>query len=1504
MNIHTLNKLIRLCCILIPAMFSNIVIVNPETAFSQTKKRTTEKKASITYDLIRLQESFSEHIKAASPKTFEPRSKLLRIVDTRVVIDAVASDDASALLVDLETLGLQKGATYGRMISGQFPIDAIDKLESLSSLRFVRPAYVTTHAGLVDSQGDIALRADIARAIFGLDGSGVTIGTLSDSFDDLGGAADDVASGDLPAGINVLTDLGQGGSDEGRAMMQLIHDVAPGVDQAFTTAFNGQAAFAQGILDLAAAGADVIVDDVIYFAEAMFQDDNVAQVVDQVKAAEVAYFSSAGNSDRKSYESTFTPGPSFAPSEFSTITDFDEMAPTFQGGTAHDFGGGDAFQSITISEGSGFTISFQWDEPFFSISGAPGTSNEVDIYILNNPPSSVIGGSAFSNFGGDAVEIFEFTNFEGSGRTEFNIMIVNNTNVAGQAPGFIKYVRFDQGSVTINEFDTASSTLYGHANAAGAEAVGASAYFRTPEFGVDPPLLNSSSAAGSTQVFFDTQGTRFANPEIRNKPEIVAADGGNTTFFGSDFEADGFPNFFGTSAAAPHAAAVAALLLQADGSLTPEDIYSTLESTAIDMNDPGFDFDTGFGLIQADDALATVAGAPTSAGLGNFVWQDANADGVQDPVEPGVAGITVELLTSGGVVASATTNALGLFSFSALTPGDYSLAFSLPSIYSFTVQDVNGDSSDSDVDPSTGETDVFTLAGGTVDKTRDAGLIFNPANAEPGIVYALTGKRDGANFLTINQATGAGSLVGSTGLPGAPGLAINSNGEIFGTNSGSNGNLYRIDAVTGTAGLVAPTELRFVDALAFNENDILYGVDVSGDLSIIATATGDTTFIGNTGEFIKGLAFDPTDGTLWASAGGGQFAAAPDGIYTIDDATGVATLVGTTGLGGSTPDLFFDVAGNLFGVKNPGGGQAGNSSELILIDKATAAGTVIGEVNFASVSGLAAFKQLQSGAQISVTPQNVDFGEVMVDGTVSPKKVIISNVGAAELTISNISNPGSSFNITNLPDIPVVLLPAGSATFDVEFAPTSSGEANGTITIISDDTDDTSFDVFLTGFGFQLNRATLGACYASTGLTDGGRILTIEPATGAGTLVGATGLTAAPGLAINSQGEIFATDATDNTGLYRIDATTGIALFVANTGLLFVDAIAFGSNDLLYGINSNNDLYIIDAATGETSLIGPTGDFMQGMAFDPTDGSLWASTGAGQNAVVPDGIYTIDVNSGAASLVGVTGLGGSTPDIHFDENGNLYGVKGGGQSENQLISIDKSTGTGMVIGSIGFTAVSGLAYRFNSPPGNFTLVDPPNEAVLDTLNPTLTWEKATDPDSGDTVTYDVIVSTQSDFSDTLLLEVGLTDTMYTIVSGLEVSKQYYWKVIAKDIVGATTVNEMSFTFSTSDVATEVDNQVTALIPTKFALFPNYPNPFNPETRIRYDLPKPVHVRLEVFNILGQKIRTLIDETKPAGAFTAVWEGLTDNGEQVVSGVYIYYLKTEEFKMNRKMLLLK
>ena len=90
------------------------------------------------------------------------------------------------------------------------------------------------------SQGDHALRADVARSTFGLDGSGVKVGVLSNSYNCQGGADADKASGDLPASVEVIqdeTDLGcASGTDEGRAMLQIVHDVAPGADLAFATA--------------------------------------------------------------------------------------------------------------------------------------------------------------------------------------------------------------------------------------------------------------------------------------------------------------------------------------------------------------------------------------------------------------------------------------------------------------------------------------------------------------------------------------------------------------------------------------------------------------------------------------------------------------------------------------------------------------------------------------------------------------------------------------------------------------------------------------------------------------------------------------------------------------------------------------------------------------------------------------------------------------------------------------------------------------------------------------------------------------------------------------------------------------------------------------------------------------------------------------------------------------------------------------------------------------------
>jgi hypothetical protein len=166
-------------------------------------------------------------------------------------------------------------------------------------------------AGDCENQGDQVLRADVARTQFAVNGAGVTVGVLSDSVNRLaGGLADSVRTGDLPANVTVLQDLvGPGGTDEGRAMLEQIHDIAPGASLAFSTGLRRGADLRLGIRALATqAGAQVIVDDVGRADEPFFQDGIIAQAVtDVVRNNRVTYFSSAGNSADHGYESDFRP---------------------------------------------------------------------------------------------------------------------------------------------------------------------------------------------------------------------------------------------------------------------------------------------------------------------------------------------------------------------------------------------------------------------------------------------------------------------------------------------------------------------------------------------------------------------------------------------------------------------------------------------------------------------------------------------------------------------------------------------------------------------------------------------------------------------------------------------------------------------------------------------------------------------------------------------------------------------------------------------------------------------------------------------------------------------------------------------------------------------------------------------------------------------------------------------------------------------------------------------
>jgi hypothetical protein len=225
-----------------------------------------------------------------------------------VLIDAVAKGDPKILLNDLQALGIRSASVYGRIISGRIPLDALKKLDALESLNEVRRSKIITSQGSALSIGDTAQRSNFARENFQVSGKGITVAVLSDSYDCLKGATKDQQSKDLPNDVLVREEAFDcnAKTDEGRALMQIIHDVAPNAKLIFQSGDNGLANTANAILDLVSTHkVDVIIDDIKSLEANFFQEDALTEVVKRVAAAGVVYVTAAGNSGRNSYQSNY-----------------------------------------------------------------------------------------------------------------------------------------------------------------------------------------------------------------------------------------------------------------------------------------------------------------------------------------------------------------------------------------------------------------------------------------------------------------------------------------------------------------------------------------------------------------------------------------------------------------------------------------------------------------------------------------------------------------------------------------------------------------------------------------------------------------------------------------------------------------------------------------------------------------------------------------------------------------------------------------------------------------------------------------------------------------------------------------------------------------------------------------------------------------------------------------------------------------------------------------------
>jgi len=423
------------------------------------------------------------------------------------------------------------------------------------------------------SQGDTAHRADLARSTFGVTGTGMRVGVLSNGVSSL---ATRQASGDLPPVVTVLP--GQAGSgDEGTAILEIVHDLAPGTELYFATALGGQATFAQNILNLRAAGCNIIVDDVFYFTEPVFQDGIIAQSINTVTAGGGAlYFSSAGNSGNKNDGTSGVWEGDFvaigAPATGSLV-----------GKTAHDFGGGVNSNQITADSPASFVL--QWSD-------ATGASaNDYDLYLLDAALTTILAASTDIQDGNDDP-------YESISSSGFND--VNNRLVIVQSSGAARYLHLNanRGRLAVNTTGQTS----GHSSAVNAFSVAAVnvATAGGGDFtGGSANPVETYSSDGLRRIFYSSAGTPITPGNfsatggvIRQKPDVAAADCVATS-------TPGFNTFCGTSAAAPHAAAISALMLEANPALAATGFRSVYNASALDIEAPGVDRDSGVGIIDA-----------------------------------------------------------------------------------------------------------------------------------------------------------------------------------------------------------------------------------------------------------------------------------------------------------------------------------------------------------------------------------------------------------------------------------------------------------------------------------------------------------------------------------------------------------------------------------------------------------------------------------------------------------------------------------------------------------------------------------------------------------------------------------------------------------------------------------------------------------------------------------------------------------------------------------------
>ena len=525
-----------------------------------------------------------------------------------VMLDGQSSvDEVAAQIQSLQGQVLDRNANFRHgILAAYVPTDELKNASVIKGVRALTMEAPPIARGKFSSQSRTILQTDKLNNE-GLNGDGITVGVLSDSFNTAQygtpppatTAPQDVKRGYLPV-VNVLQDFGgpgNPGTDEGRAICQIVYSEAPHINEAFATAFSSEIGFANNIVALRTqAGCSVIDDDVGYSDEPVFSDGYVAQAVNTVVTSTtipgkpVIYTSSAGNEGNNGYRSSYRnlSDAAVRAGNHGNLN-LSNVPSSLTAGGWHNWNPNGGFEPSTtvMAPGSNFAymLFLQWDDPFFEDHGITTNYNFLVFDADGNYHPELSGTSnAFTT-----TEAYQQTGNLSLGTT-YQIAITASKQTDPSAPKppaahQLALLTFLDGASQLSGkyFQPAPLTLpniFGHPAAESAIAVAAYAFNWRASLPYLPQLENFTSP-GPSIIYFDQNNNRIA-PQTRLKPEVAGVDGVLTTFFGPPYYNYPFA-FFGTSAAGPTVAGVVALMLQeggGPGSLSLDTVRTALENSA------------------------------------------------------------------------------------------------------------------------------------------------------------------------------------------------------------------------------------------------------------------------------------------------------------------------------------------------------------------------------------------------------------------------------------------------------------------------------------------------------------------------------------------------------------------------------------------------------------------------------------------------------------------------------------------------------------------------------------------------------------------------------------------------------------------------------------------------------------------------------------------------------------------------------------------------------------